>query len=91
MPEDMNAGVQPLDALLETAPVRAWQIVATSAGDLRVRVAGPAAGFDANALGVALATELERVGAHVGRVPIEVVAETQRSLTGKAKMIVHEP
>lgn len=76
--------------VLESAPVRAWQVVVSPTG-VRVRVAGTGASFDANVVGGAITSALQRAGASVEHVPVDVVGEIERTGTGKARMVVRQP
>lgn len=76
-------------AVLDSAPVRAWQVAHGPAG-LRVRVVDPAPSFDPARVIAAVRTALAASGATAPRVEVAQVDAIDRAATGKAALVVSE-
>ena len=77
------------DAIMEAAPVREWQIVASAHG-VRIRVAGPLPGFIPADVSARMREALLRLGVNVESVPVELVPAIERTALGKARLVVRE-
>ncbi len=77
-------------AVLDAAPVQAWQVV-LEPRRTRVLVVRPAASFDPRAVAAALHDALASTGAAVPPVEVEVVPVLERGASGKASLVVAGP
>jgi phenylacetate-coenzyme A ligase PaaK-like adenylate-forming protein len=77
-------------AVLDAAPVQAWQVV-LEPRRTRVLVVRPAASFDPEAVGAALRDALAATGAAVPPVEVEVVPVVERGSSGQAAHGVTRP
>ncbi len=79
-----------ITAVLDSAPVQAWQVVLEPTRT-RVLVVQPAATFDAAATAAALGGALSAAGATAQPVVVQEVGALERSASGKAALVVSGP